>query len=420
MIGMVIPNSYGQTEEITIDVKTESSEYYLHEKILLEGKVSKIIPNTPITWVVVTEDNVPFKKTKWKDKMNNERYQSSDNQHFWLLKDLILSDTGEFNIQLKFFENSISPDQKLTVKFFYGYANDNFASTEIPFYLHNENNQIYNKLKSYFPTERIKLGIDEKAHDYDWHANELVDTNTGDFVAAMRYNDGYASIRYFENGEYGINEMMCLEGTMNEPEISEQYEMCSDILILNSSNTPTIPEDFICMKRDNGHIWKSAWFDFRFYITECINETLLVKVWDEQSAVDYEDWVDPELSLIAKLILENIEANPISKETTSSIIESDAIYNYNPTHIENFPDETKSPQHYLDRYNNEESYKEWFDTQFPNNTIYEILDLTEPKKPKIPSWVKDTMQWYLDGVISEDEMITAIQYLVKEGIIDIN
>jgi hypothetical protein len=27
------------------------------------------------------------------------------------------------------------------------------------------------------------------------------------------------------------------------------------------------------------------------------------------------------------------------------------------------------------------------------------------------------MQWYLDGVISEDEMISAIQFLVKEGII---
>jgi hypothetical protein len=26
------------------------------------------------------------------------------------------------------------------------------------------------------------------------------------------------------------------------------------------------------------------------------------------------------------------------------------------------------------------------------------------------------MQWYLDGVISEDEMISAIQFLVKEGI----
>ena len=39
--------------------------------------------------------------------------------------------------------------------------------------------------------------------------------------------------------------------------------------------------------------------------------------------------------------------------------------------------------------------------------------------PKIPDWVKNTMQWYLDGVISEDEMINAIQFMIKEGIIKI-
>jgi len=42
------------------------------------------------------------------------------------------------------------------------------------------------------------------------------------------------------------------------------------------------------------------------------------------------------------------------------------------------------------------------------------------KSSKIPDWVKNTMQWYLDGSISEDEMISAIQFLVKEGIIKLN
>jgi len=40
--------------------------------------------------------------------------------------------------------------------------------------------------------------------------------------------------------------------------------------------------------------------------------------------------------------------------------------------------------------------------------------------PKIPDWIRNTMQWYLDGVISEDEMISAIQFLVKEGIIKLD
>ena len=41
----------------------------------------------------------------------------------------------------------------------------------------------------------------------------------------------------------------------------------------------------------------------------------------------------------------------------------------------------------------------------------------DTSEQKIPDWVKNTMQWYLDGAISEDEMISAIQFLVNAGII---
>ncbi len=36
---------------------------------------------------------------------------------------------------------------------------------------------------------------------------------------------------------------------------------------------------------------------------------------------------------------------------------------------------------------------------------------------KIPEWVKDIFLWYSQDQISEDEIISAIQYLVNEGII---
>ena len=44
---------------------------------------------------------------------------------------------------------------------------------------------------------------------------------------------------------------------------------------------------------------------------------------------------------------------------------------------------------------------------FVNNVSDSTLNL-ETNSQKIPSWVKDTMQWYLDGAISEDDMINAI------------
>jgi len=39
--------------------------------------------------------------------------------------------------------------------------------------------------------------------------------------------------------------------------------------------------------------------------------------------------------------------------------------------------------------------------------------------PKIPSWIKDLMKLYIDGKISENEMINALQFLIKQGIIKV-
>jgi len=49
--------------------------------------------------------------------------------------------------------------------------------------------------------------------------------------------------------------------------------------------------------------------------------------------------------------------------------------------------------------------------------LAEPSSITEVQK--IPDWVKNTFKWYVEGAISEDEMISAIQFLIKEGIIKI-
>lgn len=46
-----------------------------------------------------------------------------------------------------------------------------------------------------------------------------------------------------------------------------------------------------------------------------------------------------------------------------------------------FVDDTKDPQYYVDRYNNEASYKEWFDDNYSEySSIYEAVGLEEPKE----------------------------------------
>ena len=48
--------------------------------------------------------------------------------------------------------------------------------------------------------------------------------------------------------------------------------------------------------------------------------------------------------------------------------------------IASFVDEAKDPQSYVDRYNNEASYKEWFDDNYSEyDSIYQAVGLEEPK-----------------------------------------
>jgi hypothetical protein len=56
-----------------------------------------------------------------------------------------------------------------------------------------------------------------------------------------------------------------------------------------------------------------------------------------------------------------------------------------PKGIAPFVDPNIDPQYYIDRYNNEPSYKKWFDANFPDMTIYDAVGLEEPeiKEPEI-------------------------------------
>ncbi len=67
-----------------------------------------------------------------------------------------------------------------------------------------------------------------------------------------------------------------------------------------------------------------------------------------------------------------------------------------------FVDETKDPQYYVDRYNNEASYKKWFDDNYSEyDSIYEAVGLEEPKE--IAPFVDPNLdpQYYVDRYNNE-------------------
>ncbi len=70
-----------------------------------------------------------------------------------------------------------------------------------------------------------------------------------------------------------------------------------------------------------------------------------------------------------------------------------------------FVDPNKDPQYYIDRYNNEPTYKDWFDTNYPEWTIYEAVGLENPAAPKeLAPFVDPNQdpQYYIDRYNKDD------------------
>ena len=110
-------------------------------------------------------------------------------------------------------------------------------------------------------------------------------------------------------------------------------------------------------------------------------------------------------------------SNPTTASESITESESQSEEDSKKKSILDFVDPNKDPQYYIDRYYNEPNYKKWFDKNYPDYTIEEAVGLES--KPKLTEWVRNIFIWYAEDKISEDELIGALQFLIKEGIIKV-
>jgi len=137
-----------------------------------------------------------------------------------------------------------------------------------------------------------------------------------------------------------------------------------------------------------------------------------------------------ELEVVEKKMDSQQFPKVITTDTEQTPIES-------PTILEkpkfSFVDDSKDPWSYVDRYNNEASYKEWFDENYPDYTIYEAVNLKTPldfiDTSKDPQFYVDRYnneasykEWfdenYPDYTIYEGIGITEDEYLVIVASLD--
>ncbi len=99
------------------------------------------------------------------------------------------------------------------------------------------------------------------------------------------------------------------------------------------------------------------------FVNPNVDPQYYVDRYDNESA--YKEWFDANYPNIT---IQEAVGIPIIVEDTTIV-----------SKIPGFPDPEKDPQYYVDRYNNESEYKKWFDTNFPNQSIYEVVGASMPE-----------------------------------------
>jgi nitrite reductase (NO-forming) len=91
--------------------------------------------------------------------------------------------------------------------------------------------------------------------------------------------------------------------------------------------------------------------------------------------------------------------------------------------IASFVDQSKDPQHYIDRYNNEPTYKQWFDENYPQySSIYEAVGLEESivVKEESVEVIEESVEVIEESVEVIEESVEVIveSIVVKEVIVE--
>jgi DNA-directed RNA polymerase subunit RPC12/RpoP len=113
-----------------------------------------------------------------------------------------------------------------------------------------------------------------------------------------------------------------------QPDIEERITCQSDALLVSTTKVPNFP---------------ASGKDLKYYQDRYDNEP------------KYKEWFD-----------KNFQGQTIREVLIPKIGDKETI-------IPGFPDPEKDLQHYIDRYNNEPKYKEWFDKNFQGQTIREAV-----------------------------------------------
>jgi len=213
---------------------------------------------------------------------------------------------------------------------------------------------IMGNLNNYQSSTRLILTIvspDGSTNDYDVRTS-----GKGAFSETFTITNDWKYGKYSVTGKYGDTDLGSTSFVIEEP-----YD--PRIGMITSPKSTEIIEESV--KTPEKIVETSESSEIPDWVRN-------IALWYGQRSVSETEFINAVKFLIENkiIVVDSLTAVESVPKTTESTPE--------PTKV--FPDPNVDPQTYVDRYLNEQSYRDWFERNYPNKTIYEVVGLPEPTK----------------------------------------
>ena len=211
---------------------------------------------------------------------------------------------------------------------------------------------IMGNLNNYQSSTRLILTIvspDGSTNDYDVRTS-----GKGAFSETFTITNDWKYGKYSVTGKYGDTDLGSTSFVIEEP-----YD--PRIGMITSPKSTEIIEESV--KTPEKIVETSESSEIPDWVRN-------IALWYGQRSVSETEFINAVKFLIENkiIVVDSLTAVESVPKTTESTPE--------PTKV--FPDPNVDPQTYVDRYLNEQSYRDWFERNYPNKTIYEVVGLPEP------------------------------------------
>ena len=56
---------------------------------------------------------------------------------------------------------------------------------------------------------------------------------------------------------------------------------------------------------------------------------------------------------------------------------------------------------------------------YDGETLWEYSSVVETTKSEIPQWLRDNAKWWSEGLITDEDYISGLQYLISKGVLKV-